>query len=411
MVIVDECHHVSAVSFENILKNINAKYVYGLTATPARRDGHHPIIFMHCGAIRYRDDAKKQAEKRPFEHFVIPRFTSFRVPIGREETDMNIADIYTELSVSELRNQNIVSDIINCYESGRNCLVLTERTAHAELLAKMLRNKIPNAIVLTGGRGTKQTREALAKVADTPETDQLLLIATGKYIGEGFDEPRLDTLFLAMPIAWKGTLQQYAGRLHRLHDSKKEVLIYDYVDVNIRVLEKMYGKRLSGYGSIGYKARGESFTENENDIIFDKSNFWPVYTNDLVGATNEIIIVSPFVTKRTVSNILQYFSAAVVNEVRVTIVTRHPEAFSGKGYAALEQTLKVLKSVGVNIVFKTTSIHQKFAVIDQRLVWYGSINLLGFGSAEESMMRLESTSIAGALLASISKSTSATPIN
>jgi len=213
-----------------------------------------------------------------------------------------------------------------------------------------------------------------------------------------------------MPIAWKGTLQQYAGRLHRLHNNKKEVLIYDYVDLNIRVLEKMYGKRLSGYGSIGYKARSESFTENETDIIFDRSNFWPVFTNDLVGATNEIIIVSPHVTKRTISNILQYFSATIVNEVRVTVVTRHPEAFSGKGYAALEQTLKVLKSVGVNIVFKT-SIHQKFAVIDQHLVWYGSINLLGFVSAEESMMRLESTSIDGALLAIISKSTSDARIN
>jgi phosphatidylserine/phosphatidylglycerophosphate/cardiolipin synthase-like enzyme len=172
----------------------------------------------------------------------------------------------------------------------------------------------------------------------------------------------------------------------------------------------MYGKRLSGYGSIGYKARGESFTESETDIIFDKNNFWPVFTNDLVGATNEIIIVSPHVTKRTVSNILQYFSAAIVNEVRVTVVTKHPETSSGRGYAALEQTLKMLKHAGVNTVFKT-SIHQKFAVIDQRLAWYGSINLLGFGSAEENIMRLESPSIAGALLASISKSNSATPIN
>ncbi|OAM95103.1 hypothetical protein SAMN04515679_3256 [Pelosinus fermentans] len=151
MIIVDECHHVSAFSFEQILKSVNAKYVYGLTATPTRKDGHHPIIFMHCGPNRYQVDAKKQAEKRPFEHYVIPRFTSFRVPIDKDEKKISIQEIYAEVVSNEMRNQLIIDDIIKAYENDRNSIVLTERTAHVELLAKRLSERIPDVIVLTGG--------------------------------------------------------------------------------------------------------------------------------------------------------------------------------------------------------------------------------------------------------------------
>jgi superfamily II DNA or RNA helicase len=135
MVIVDECHHVSAPSFEQILKRVHAKYIYGLTATPARRDGHHPIIFMHCGPIRYRADAKKEAEKRPFDHYVIPRFTGFRAPFDKEERDMSIQELYSGIAMDELRNQQITDDVIRAHANGRNGLILTERTAHVELFA------------------------------------------------------------------------------------------------------------------------------------------------------------------------------------------------------------------------------------------------------------------------------------
>jgi len=150
MVIVDECHHVAAFSFETILKTASAKYVYGLTATPARKDGHHPIIFMQCGPVRFRDDARKQAEKRPFEHFVIPRFTPFRPPFDKEEKDLSIQALYAELTVNELRNQLIIDDVVKSHENGRNCLVLTERTAHVDLLAERLKEKIPDALTLVG---------------------------------------------------------------------------------------------------------------------------------------------------------------------------------------------------------------------------------------------------------------------
>ena len=402
MIIVDECHHVSAFSFENILKNVNSKYVYGLTATPIRKDGHHPIIYMQCGPVRYRDNAKKQAEKRPFDHYILPRFTSFRVPLDKEEKDVSIQQLYSEIVENEMRNQQIINDVIKSHEHGRSCLVLTERTAHVELLTNKLSEIIPDVVRLRGGMGAKETREMMARITEIPGDKILTLVATGKYIGEGFDEPRLDTLFLAMPISWKGTLQQYAGRLHRLFENKCEVQIYDYVDIHVRMLEKMYHKRLNGYAAIGYKAKGESMAAESVDIIFDKSNFIPVYANDIVNASREILIVSPFITKRRSLQMLQNLAVAIENKVKVIVVTRPAEDFRDRDTVALQNTLDMLKDAGVRIVFKS-KIHQKFAVIDQTIVWYGSINLLSFGSAEESIMRLESPNIANELVKSIEK--------
>jgi superfamily II DNA or RNA helicase len=402
MVIVDECHHISAFSFEKVLKSTNAKYVYGLTATPTRKDGHHPIIFMQCGEIRYRDDARKQAEKRPFEHYVIPRFTSFRVPLGREEKDVTIHELYAKITENSLRNELIIADVVRNHEKGRNCIVLTERTAHVEMLAKELSKRIPDVISLMGGMGAKETREVMQAIADVPVDKSLTLVSTGKYIGEGFDEPRLDTLFLAMPISWKGTLQQYAGRLHRLFTNKNEVQIYDYVDIHVRMLEKMYNKRLNGYAAIGYKAKGETALTDSINIIFDKSNFLSVYINDIVNAVKEIVIVSPFITKRRTLQMLEYLQVAVQNKVTITIVTRPVEDFEAKNRNALTDALNLLKGIGIHLIFKTR-IHQKFAIMDERAVWYGSINLLSFGSAEESIMRLVSSNIANELIKSIDK--------
>ncbi|MHB8907777.1 MAG: TOTE conflict system archaeo-eukaryotic primase domain-containing protein [Syntrophales bacterium] len=402
MVIVDECHHVPAFSFEQILKCVYAKYVYGLTATPTRQDGHHPIIFMHCGPIRYRVDARKQAEKRPFDHYVIPRLTSFRAPLEEEGKEPSIQRLYAAIALNAPRNERIVEDVVRCFQSGGNALVLTERTAHVALLVSKLREQIPEVIALTGGKGAKETREALAKVSAAPADRPLTLIATGRYIGEGFDEPRLDTLFLAMPISWKGTLQQYAGRLHRLYEGKREVRIYDYIDIHVPMLEKMYHKRLAGYAAIGYKARAEIVPGGSTDTIFDNTTFLPVYKNDLLNAVREILVVSPFVTKRRVSQMLPFLGAAQERKVKAVVVTRPATDFREKDRPALEETLALFPAAGIQVVFKS-NIHQKFAVFDRKIVWYGSINLLSFGRSEESIMRLENSGIADELLGSIQK--------
>jgi superfamily II DNA or RNA helicase len=400
MIIADECHHAPAFRYENILKTANAKFVYGLTATPARKDGHHPILFMHCGPIRFRDNPKQQAEKRPFDHYIVPRFTSMKTPLGCNEKDVSIQELYSEIVDNEFRNQQIVDDVLANYKRGRNCIVLSLRTAHVAELTKKLQEEVPGVLMLTGGMGAKTNREMFNRISEMPADQNLILVATGSFIGEGFDEPRLDTLFLAMPISWKGTLQQYAGRLHRLFITKKEVRIYDYVDVHVRMLEKMYQKRLIGYASMGYKAKGEDITSAPVDIIFNEDNFLSVFCHDIASAKKEIIIVSPFVRKRRALQMVQHLKIALDKHIRVIVVTRPVEDLRAEAGVALQEILDFLKANDIRVVYKS-DIHQKFAIMDQKVVWYGSINLLSYGNAQESMMRIESAGIASELMKSI----------
>jgi superfamily II DNA or RNA helicase len=260
-VIVDECHHVSAFSFEQIMKQVKAKYVLGLTATPTRKDGHHPIIFMQCGPIRFNLSARDAAARSPFRHLAMPRYTAFHAPA--DSAEFTIHDAYAALVNDVERNRQIVTDILEVVGAGRTPLVLTSRKEHLERLLVGL-SGIEHVITLKGGMGKKQRQAAAEKLASIPDGVPRVILATGSYIGEGFDDSRLDTLFLTMPISWRGTLQQYVGRLHRIHDGKKVVRVYDYVDAHVPMLARMYEKRLRGYRAIGYELEGEP--DNDLDV-------------------------------------------------------------------------------------------------------------------------------------------------
>lgn len=253
--IVDECHHLSAVSFEAVARQCKAKYVLGLTATPIRKDGQQPIIFMQCGPVRYHVDAKTQAKKRPFDHAVIPRYTEFQLPvtITQQYERPPIQTVYAELAKHESRNQMILSDVMHVLGNGRSPVILTERKEHVAYFAERLAGHAKHIITLQGGMGRKAHKAMLENLDNIGDQGERVLIATGRYIGEGFDDARLDTLFLAMPVSWKGTLAQYAGRLHRIHHSKTEVQIYDYIDHQVPVLQRMSDKRMTGYKSLGYQ--------------------------------------------------------------------------------------------------------------------------------------------------------------
>ena len=256
-VIVDECHHISAFTFEQVMRQVKAKYVVGLTATPTRKDGHHPIIYMQCGPVRFSMSARTMTETTPFEHKVTPRHTEFRMP--PELTEATIQDIYAALVTHAERNEMIANDIVHAIEAGRCPLLLTGRTEHLEYFKAKLAGVAKHVFVLKGGMGKKQRRLTAEALEAVPESESRVILATGSYIGEGFDDARLDTLFLALPISWKGTLQQYVGRLHRLHDSKRFVQVYDYVDGHVPMLSRMYERRLKGYSAIGYSIEQESF--------------------------------------------------------------------------------------------------------------------------------------------------------
>ena len=251
--VVDECHHLSAVSFELVARRTKARFVLGLSATVTRKDGHHPIIFMQCGPIRFRVDARNEAAKRPFHHRVQIRETSFQLPEQANGSSLPIHQIYSILANDEARNALIFDDVLAALEARRSPVIITERSDHVALLAERFEKFARNVVVLKGGQSERQRRALMERLASIADHEERLLVATGRYLGEGFDDPRLDTLFLAMPISWRGTLAQYAGRLHRLHDRKREVIIYDYVDPRVPMLARMAARRRAGYSSLGYE--------------------------------------------------------------------------------------------------------------------------------------------------------------
>jgi superfamily II DNA or RNA helicase len=243
------------VSFERVLSEVKARYVVGLTATLQRRDGHHPITEMQLGPVRFAVDPKSHAACRPFEHKLITRETALCIDGAAQQA--GIQGIYAALASDESRNALILGDLMRALDEGRSSILLTERRDHLDYFAERLGNTTQRFTVLHGGMRVKERRELAARVAERADGGGHLVLATGRYIGEGFDNARLDTLFLAMPISWKGALVQNTGRLHRLYPGRKEVQVYDYVDREVPLLLRMFEKRLRTYRAIGY-ARGEA---------------------------------------------------------------------------------------------------------------------------------------------------------
>ena len=403
MVIVDECHHVSSITFENVLKNIKAHTVYGLTATPIRKDGQQPIIFMQCGPIRFSADAKSQITKQSFDRYLIPRFTSYR---SITEDRQTITAMYQSLSEDTVRNNLIVNDICKVVDSGRTPIILTNRTSHVTLLAEKLKTTIPNVITLTGSGTTKDKREALQRLQTISPSEPLVIVATGKYVGEGFDYPRLDTLFLALPISWKGLVAQYAGRLHRENEGKKDVRIYDYIDIHEPVCDSMYRKRLKGYASIGYKTiiKGQpTLFDNVNDIefsinegqIFNGKTFFRPYKTDLGTAKHSVVLSSPKLYNAERNSLVEYLMNLSSQGIEVLVLT----------HTANEQT-EYLQRKGLSVkIIPTLSLCT--TIIDKTIVWYGAINALGYTSEEDNVIKVTDNNLADELTNALLSSNSA----
>ena len=245
-VIIDECHHVAAFTAERVLRELPARRVTGLTATPERRDGHHPIINMQCGPVRHTITATTQVETA-VRRVLLAREPPFDVTALPPEP--GIQEVLTAVAGDRGRTERIAADVLAELAEGRYPLVLTERREHLDALAELVAADTDRMAVLHGGIG-KRARRRVDELLASP--GPRVLLATGRYIGEGFDDPRLDTLMLVMPIAWKGTMTQYAGRLHRHHDAKHEIRIIDYVDHAVPVLRRMFAKRQHAYAALGY---------------------------------------------------------------------------------------------------------------------------------------------------------------
>lgn len=251
-------------------------------------------------------------------------------------------------------------------------------------------------MLLSGKGSAKEKREILQELSQIPPEEPLILVATGRYVGEGFDFPRLDTLFLAMPVSWKGTLAQYAGRLHRNYEGKQEVLIYDYVDIRVPMLERMYHKRLSGYAAIGYTVRGDQAGPEPENRIFSQEEYWPVFSEDICNAQKEIQVISPYLHIAQVKRFLNL----IPENIRIIIVTRDQFSFKPQVWDKASKAVKLLEENGATVILRP-KVYQRYAVIDQNILWYGGINFLGFEKAANGTMRLCSAELAKELVGKI----------
>jgi superfamily II DNA or RNA helicase len=395
LVIMDECHHGASQTAEEVLNEVNAKYVYGLTATPKRDDGQEAKIFMQFGPIRYRYSAKDRAKEQGIEYFVYPRFTRLVHPDG--ET-IKINDAYKLARESEIRNKQIVADVSICLENGRTPLVLTKFKKHAVVLFDMLKDSADHIYLLQGGKRAKERDLTRKQMKEVPENETIILVAIGQYIGEGFNYPRLDTMMLTTPIAWEGNVEQYAGRLHRDFEGKQEVIIYDYVDSHIRVLEKMYHKRLRAYKKIGYEICKALIDKKQSaNAIYDKKSYQEVYIKDLTESNKNVVISSPGINEKKVKQLIVLMQKKQEDGISVMVLTLSPESYPEKRVEKTRELIGYLVGVGIKVIERSV-MHEHYAVIDEEIVWYGSMNLLSGEKEDDNLMRVLSKDIAQELL-------------
>ena len=398
MVIVDECHHAASDTIVGILREAKAKYVYGVTATPMRGDGLEKITYKMIGPVRYCYRARDMAKEQGIRHFVYPRFTRTVSP-HRLGEKMHVNEAYELVRDSEMRNEQIVADVRLCMEKGRSPVILSKYKEHARRLYERLREYADRAFLLLGDNPRKEQKKLLEEMKQVSREQSVLLVATGQLIGEGFDYPRLDTLIMATPVAWKGVVEQYAGRLNREYDGKEAVIIYDYVDRHIPVFDRMYGKRLRAYKQIGYEiCTGiETVEAKETNAIFDIENYEAVYRQDLLGASKEIVISSPGLGRDKVHQMIELLGGRQEEGVLVTIVTWHPDTYKFGSSEARMNLMEELRQAGFQVRLVDDNC-EHYTIIDREIVWYGSMNFLSKEDAEDNLMRVCSGKIAEELL-------------
>lgn len=395
MVIVDECHHAATDTMANVLQHVRARYTYGVTATPLRGDGLEKVNHMLMGPIRYRYTSKQRAQAQGIRHLVYPRFTRTVNPYRYgEKTHPN--DAYELLRNNDVRDQQIINDIRQCVANRRTPVVLTKYTEHAERLYEQLKNAADHVFLYLGTMKKREQKQLRAELLTVMPEESLILIATGQLIGEGFDFPRLDTLFLATPVAWKGVVEQYAGRLNRDYEGKQDVIIYDYVDSHVPMFDNMYGKRLKAYKQIGYEVCGSPVGEKQDvNAIFDLDTYEPVYMRDIHEAREEIVISSQTLNTPKVNQMIRLSEERP--ELKITVVTWAPEVYRyGRDEVRLE-LMNRLKASGSKLLTVEDNC-ERFAIIDREIVWYGSMNLLSKADVEDNLMRVVSKDIAAELL-------------
>ena len=398
MVIVDECHHAASDTIASVLQEIKARYVYGVTATPARGDGLEKINYMLLGPIRYSYTSKEKAQAQGIEHLVYPRFTRLVPPRGVITEKMHPNEAYEIIRNNDMRDERIISDVRDCITAGRTPVVLSKYKDHSEKLYEKIKTFADHTFLMTGDNSKREHREILERLKKVDRKETLALVATGKLIGEGFDFPRLDTLIMATPVSFKSVVEQYAGRLNRDYEGKENVIVYDYVDSHIPMFDNMYARRLKAYKQIGYDVccgiRGEKQTAN---AIFESETYYSVYMQDLLESHQNIVISSPVISGPKVHELIDVLKEKQAAGISITIVTWEADAYGFGDSAYWMQLHDEMRQAGFFIKAAEETC-ERFAIIDQDIVWYGSMNLLGKITMEDSMMRVSDKNIAAELM-------------
>ena len=395
MVIMDECHHAASPTAVSVLQKVNARYVYGVSATPKRTDELDRIIFMLLGPVRHSFTAKERAIEQGIGHFVYPRYTRL---ISIEDYRNNISGAFDFISNSPVRNEQIIDDARECVKNGRSPVILTRLKEQAKLLYDKLQDDADHIFLLYGDNTDKENLSNIQQLKGVPDNESLILIATGQKIGEGFDYPRLDTLLLAAPVSSPGRLEQYAGRLNRDYDGKTEVIIYDYVDSHIPVFDNMYSKRLRTYKKIGYQVTsGLDLTKQSANAIFDSGNYTDIFEQDLVESERSVIVSSPELIESKVRRFTYLMKSRQEAGVRVAVITLDPEQILYGSTDFCQSLIRLLKENGIEVIVRN-ELPEHFAVIDNELVWHGGMNLLGKEDFWDNLMRIKSADVAAELL-------------
>jgi len=304
LVLIDEVHHIGAVSFEKVVRASAAQRIYGLTATPKRSDGNESVIFKSIGPILW--EAKKK-DILPFSKILVPRFSDFH--LKESDTLLPYVEQCDLLYQDEKRNQLLVDDVKEAYRQKKSILVLSGRVDHLELLKDKILSFCPDVFLLHGGMKPTEKKAVLARI-QAQRDPGFILLSTGQYVGEGFDNNLLDTLFVAMPFKWRGTLAQYVGRLHRLSPLKKEVKVYDYVDIQVVMFSHMFAERLRGYKSQGYIPLEP--TEGLLNRILPRAHYEDQFREDLRRARYSVIVFAPSYDENLLTSFLQETTAKVI---------------------------------------------------------------------------------------------------
>lgn len=395
MVIMDECHHAASHTYMEVLQKINAKYVYGVSATPKRGDHLDKIIYMMLGPLRHRFTALDRTEEQGIGHYVVPRYTRV-VDTVDSKNDINKA--YSLISTSKMRNEMIVNDVRKSLSQNQTPVILTRYKEHAKTLHDMLKDKADHVFLLYGDNSDKENAEIQIRLKQVPRTESLILIATGQKIGEGFDFPRLDVLILAAPVSFGGRLEQYIGRLNRDYKGKEAVYVYDYIDAHMRKFNKMYGKRLRTYKKTGFSI-WTSDSQDKQDVhaIFDSGNYMEKFEQDLVEAEKSIVISSPNIRQEKIERLISLVKERQEQGVSVTVIITEPEKDLYSNVDMCYELIREMQQVAINVVAQE-EVEERFAVIDDELVWHGGMNLLGKEDVWDNLMRIKNHQVAAELL-------------